>query len=277
MKQVDRESTFRGVVIDHGVSLTKNEYPQWNATLLATEIWDAEEQIWVDWTDVEENGAIAYQVMFGSKGETLNCAQIKKITGWDGESFTGLARMDLADCKIQFRMEYNAYEGKTTLQVAWIDEYDATPGTAVKKLDAEGLKKLDAIMKGKLKKSAPATVPAGKPASPGTITKKGAKPTQKKGPVEAKGKKKPDAPAMPPSPPAESVDEDLDLRKEERTRKSAWANVVELRKETITDEQLGQSWLKAIIDVSGQQNPDKVTDTQWYAVEQQVLEEVAIF
>ena len=87
MNQVIRESTFRGGIVSHAVSLTKGDFPQWVAELVATEIWDDEEKIWVDFTAeeyVEEgNGAIAYLVLFGSKGETLNCTQVKKVTGWD--------------------------------------------------------------------------------------------------------------------------------------------------------------------------------------------------
>ena len=206
MKQVDREATFRGNIVNHAVSLTKNEYPQWVAELKAIEIWDDDDKVWVDWTDVEENGAIAYLVLFGGKGETLTCTQVKKATGWDGLSFTGLNELDLSETIIQFRMEYNTYNDKTTLQVAWIDEENAEPGTAIRTLKPDEMKALDAKFKQFMTKAAPATAPAvGKPKAPGKVTAKGVKPTQKKGPVVKKASKPPTPGTTPEAPPEAAV------------------------------------------------------------------------
>ena len=283
MIQVDREATFRGPIVSHAVSLTKNEYPQWVAELKGIEVWDDEEKVWVDWTDVEQNGALAYLVLFGSKGETLTCTQVKKATGWDGLSFSGLNDMDLSETVIQFRMEYDTYNDKTTLQVAWIDEYDATPGTAIKTLKPDEIKALDAKFKQFMTKAAPATAPAtGKPTTPGKVKAKGAKPTQKAGPVKKVDKPKAPAelptvspPELPAMPEAES---DLpDLRENKRTKKAAWESCVELRQDKITDKKLGDTWLGAIKKVSGGHDPDVLTEEQWYEVEQAVLEVVAKF
>jgi len=222
---IDRTSTFRGRIVDHGVSLSTNGFPQWVAQLIASEIYDEEKQVWVDWSEYDVNEITSYQVLFGSnKKETLAVAQIKKITGWEGNSFQALTNMDLTEVGIQFRVEENTYEGKTSLQVAWVDEYDAVPGRRVAKLDAEDLKKLDAqyaqLLKQTGKKAAPAKAPvnrppsgvatqtatqaqadkdqiqyeqaavkkSAKPTSPPKVTAKGIKPTQKKGSVKKTGK-----------------------------------------------------------------------------------------
>ncbi len=279
MNQVERADTFRGKIVNHAVSVTTNEFPQWVAELIATEIWDVEEKVWVDWTDVAENGAMAYMVLFGSKGETLTCTQVKKITGWDGLSFTSLNDLDLSETGIQFRMEWNTYKDDTKLQVAWVDEYDATPGSAVRTLNPDEMKALDARYKQFMTKSAPATAPAtGKPTSPGKVNAKGVEPTQKKGPVKKTDKSAalapPEAPAMP-TPQDET--ELPDLRDKKRTKKAAWETCVELRQDKVTDKQLGDTWLAAIKKVSGGNDPDVLTEEQWFEVEEKVLDEIAKF
>ena len=192
MIKVTQALTYRGKFVDYGVSMSTGKFPQFVAELVALEAWDEEEQQWVDWSDVEENGIIAYLVLFGKKEETLNCQQVKAVTGWDGLSFQTLAAMDLSEVGIQFRVEPNTYNEKTSLQVAWIDVYDAIPGKSVRKLDAAELKGIDTQYASMLKQSAAKKAPAkaGKattlPASPGKVTAKNTKATSKKGPVKQK-------------------------------------------------------------------------------------------
>lgn len=50
MSLIDRAATFRGNIVDHAVSVSRNEFPQFVCSLVAKEIYDEEEQIWVDWT-----------------------------------------------------------------------------------------------------------------------------------------------------------------------------------------------------------------------------------
>jgi len=279
MNAIDRPATFRGSIVSHAVSLSKNDFPQWVAELRGTEIWDEEEKVWVDWTDVELNGIIAYLCLFGGKGETLTCTQVKKITGWEGLSFASLNEMDLSETGIQFRVAWNTYDGKDTLQVEWVDEYDATPGSAIRTLDADEMKALDARFKSQMTKTAPATAPGKpttKPTSPGKVTAKGKKSTQKKGPV--KKVDRPAAPAAPAAPEAPAMPEAEgvlpDLREGKRSKKAAWENVNEVRLPHVSEKMQADAWLAAIVEVSGQNEPDVLTEEQWYQVEVIVLEEV---
>ena len=278
MNQVIRESTFRGGIVTHAVSLTKGDFPQWVAELVATEIWDDEEKSWVNFTAqeyVEEgNGAIAYLVLFGGKGETLNCTQVKKVTGWDGLSFEGLNDMDLSEVGIQFRMENNTYEGKTRLQVAWIDEYDATPGTAIRTLNPDELKQLDAKYKQFMARSAPAQAPvkaptSTKPKSPGKVKAKGVRPTQAKGPVKVK-----ETPTETPP-----IPDDLGVGKPETgktTKADAWETVCDKRGPKVTTEELGKAWHAAMRQVTGGVDPDGVTEEQWYKIQGLTLLDIEI-
>ncbi|GAG94213.1 unnamed protein product, partial [marine sediment metagenome] len=148
MALIDQEATFRGIITDHAVTLSKNDFPQLVLSLEGKELYDEETDSWHDWDGVVENQINAYLILIDSKNnETLNYKQVQKALGWDGKSFAGLAEMDLSKTFIQFRVESRTYQEKTTMQVTWIDEQNATPGKTLRKLDPKELKSLDARFK----------------------------------------------------------------------------------------------------------------------------------
>jgi len=272
MSLIDREATFKGNIIDHAVSLTKNEFPQFVCKLVAKEIYDEDDQVWVDWTDVEENEITAYLVLYGKNGETLNCTQVEKATGWDGLSFQQLNDADLSEVTVQFRVEYRTYQNKTTLQVTWFDAADAEPGRAVRKLDASELKSLDAKYKAMLKNNAgkkTAPVKAGAKTTvtkPGKVTAKNIKSTAPKGPVKKKS-----------SPSPTTAAEIADLPAGRCTKQECWDTIVELKDKSVTDEANAKAYLDAILEVSGSNDQDALTDEQWFQVKEIVLEKNAAF
>lgn len=145
MSLIKQAATYRGYAIDTGVSETKNGFPQYVMACQAVEVWDEDESVWVDLTASEDVELTAYQCLFGGNGEpTRSAEQIIKIFKWSGKSFTELANLDVSQIAFQFRVEDHEYDGKTTLQVAWIDVADAVPGRQMRKLDAAGVKDLDA-------------------------------------------------------------------------------------------------------------------------------------
>lgn len=290
MSIIDRSATFRGNIVDHGVGKSTNGYPQWVASLVAVEIYDEDEEIWVDWTPYDVNEITSYQVLFGGKGETLAVQQIKKITGWDGLSFSSLAALDLSKTKIQFRVETNVYKEKTSLQVAWIDEYDAKPGRAIRKLDAGDLKTMDVQYTKFLKQSAPKTAPTKVPTKPKTprtrVKAKGIESTQPKGPVKKKATDplgppdplnapgEPEPPVLPETLPAPP---DPNLPTGRCTKTEAWEAVHELKAKNVTNAQIDTAWLDAIQVVAPGIRQPQITDEQWFQVREKVLDKTAMF
>ncbi len=283
MALIDRAATFRGRIADHGVSKSSGGFPQLILQLVAVEIYDVDEQAWKDWSEYDVNEIQAYLVLFGGKGETLNSQQVKKVTGWDGLTFAGLEGMDLSETKIQFRVEENTYEGKTSLQVSWIDEYDAEPGRTVRKLDAAEIKALDAQYASLLKSSGKKAAPT---KAPGKVTKANIKSTQPKGPVIKKGAKDPlgppaeAAPAAPqaaPAAPAQAPAVNPNLPIGKCTKDEAWETVYDLKAKEVTDEQIANIWTDAIKKIAPGVDQEKFTDEQWFAVRQVVLDEAAAF
>jgi len=260
MGQIDRAGTFRGNIVEHAVSTTTNGFPQFVCKLIATEIWDEDEKIWVDWSEYDVNEITAYLVLFGSAGETLNCQQIKKALNWDGLSFLGLDAGDYSEVKIQFRVVEHTYEEKTRLQVEWIDEYDAAPGSVVRKLDPAEIRKLDAKYAQYLKAANVKKAPVkAKAKNPGTVKVKGTKPTSPKGPVKQK---------VPTVPPVQDISQEGQCTKQE-----AWDEVVKRRASDKTDEDLAKSWLEAVHIIGEGKSQDELTDTEWFAVKTRVVDE----
>lgn len=292
MSLVDRASTYRGNIVDHAVNLSrKSQNPQFQAQLVANEIWDEEDQVWVDWTPYEEREMTAYLCLFGKDGEIeLNMRQVKAVTGWNGNSFQELNDADLSKVTLQFRIETNTYEGKDRLQVNWIDVADATPGRRVTKLDASELKQLDAKYARHLKNKATptkaptkATKPAGPKAAP-KVTKKGTEPTQPKGPVTKKQTKKSNDPlgpdSVPPAPEEQTAPipapPDLALPIGRCTKDEAWQAAYSLKAKDIDDGKIAEVWRGAMKKVAPGVEQDAFTDEQWFLVKELVLDETAV-
>ena len=280
MSLIDRAATFRGNIVDHAVSVTKNEFPQFVCSLIATEIYDEEDGVWVDWTDVVENEITGYFVLYGRDGETLTLTQIKKTLGWDGASFQVLNDGDYSEVGVQFRVAVNTYEAaKSPFKVEWIDEFDATPGRSVKKLDVNELKQLDAKYSRFLK--AGAAKPAStKPKTKPTVKAKTAKPTSPKGPVKKAAKKT--APPIPmpasatiPANAPESATPDIPVG--HCTKQECWDEIVELRDPAVDDNKLNTSYLNNIKEIAGTNKIEDVTDEQWFLIKEATLSEVALF
>ncbi len=266
MSQINSTGTYRGKIVDHGVGATqKSNIPQWIASLTATERWDEETGQWVDWSGYEETEITAYLCLFDKKiNKCLNCTQVEKVTGWDGCDLQELSELDLSATGIQFRIETNTYvddsgQTKSSLQVAWIDEYDAAPGRTVRKLDPAELKKLNAKYSKAMKpKTKPATA-----ASPKAAPKA---PSRAPGIIEQKTTKAPEAPAA-----------SSDLPAGKCTHDEAWEQCVDLKAKGVTDEQLATTWVAAAKEIAPKTIEKKITEEQWFQIKELVLEKTAMF
>lgn len=269
-KLVDREGTFRGVIAAHGMSVSTNKFPQFVVKLVATEIWDEDEKIWADWSEYDVNEITAYLVLFGKDGETLNCQQVSKVTGWDGTSFDPLNDDSYVDYKAQWRVAWNTYNDKTKLQVEWFDAYDATPGNTVRKLDDAELKKINAAYSKFLgKKKAPAKAT---PKSPGKVTAKGVKPTSPKGPVTKKEKKA--APTIPSAKQTATEAQAAEAEVETCTQQEAWDEIYRARLTKYNDDDMAKAWLAAIGAIAPGKLQDQLTGEEWAAVRTRVVDDI---
>ena len=146
MSKVKIEGNFRGSVLSSAVGLTRNEFPQLLMELQAEQLHEKNETggEWIPHEDPEET-MYAYLVLVDKTGAmTKNAEQVQAALGWSGKSFAELNDTDYSDVSIQFRVEENTYNGNTSLQVSWINPYDADPTRGVTKLDKTAIKNLNA-------------------------------------------------------------------------------------------------------------------------------------
>lgn len=153
MNKIDSIGTYTGTIVESTLGETKNGFPQAILKLAAKQkfVDDTEgmkhfgltEPAYVDWSEFDEE-AIAYLVLFKStekfdaSTKLLNYDQLVVAVGWNGTDFDNFEEFVGKD--ILFRIKENDYNGKVTLQVAWIDKVDADPAGSLRPLDAEKVK-----------------------------------------------------------------------------------------------------------------------------------------
>jgi predicted outer membrane lipoprotein len=289
---------FRGTIVDAGVTITSGGFPQFVAKLHADEMYDEEAKQWFAWDEFEwaadevaQRTITSFNVIFGKKGCTLSGDQVKKITGWDGDSFGTLNAMAFEGMQIQWRNEEDTYDGKTKVQVSWIDTFEAEPGGTVRKLDDKGIKDLDAKFAEFLNNAAKPEKAAGtrkrgvkteapkteepKTEAPKTEEPKTEKPKRAGRPKKAAKTEAPktEAPAAP-EPPAEK--EQIETGGP-CTKEEAWADVNELKSTSVTDADLAAKWLEQIEAVAPGKEQKELSNEEWGTVRAAVLEATATF
>ncbi len=154
MSLITEPASYRGVVVEHAVSMTKEKgLPQFVAKFRALEKYDSEEKVWIDWSSQEDSEITAYLVLFSSTGDPIfHAKDVQKVFEWDGASLMALNLLELEGAEVQFEVVEHTYKEKTSLQVANIRGYNEEPGGSVKKLDDDELVKLNANFSNALKK-----------------------------------------------------------------------------------------------------------------------------
>lgn len=260
--------TYRGSIIDHGVSLTTNDNPQWIAALHAEEYWDEQEKVWVSWAERDDTDITGYFVLAGKEQrEIFHCKNIEKAVGWSGESWKSLAELDLSEVKVQFRIEEHTYNENTTLQVAGIDHYDAEPGRTVRKLDTSEIKDLDARFASffrKRKGERKPVKPVGKPVVPGK--KSAAKPTVEETTIEA--------PADDSSPPKKTGKTTKPKKGKGCSQHDAWKACKKAKDESVSDKKLADLWLQTVETLAPDGDEEQMTNELWLRVRDIVSEQV---
>lgn len=283
---VDRIGTFRCSPIETGVGVSRNKFPVFTAQVKLLEIWDEDEEAWHPWAEYEQE-AVIFATLFGigkksQKMEpTLNHVQISKIFNWDGTDFGYLNDTDFSDVKFQARIEDNDpdYADKNPYVVNWIDEYDAIPGTKIKKLDAAGVKELNQQFAILLKQTGKKVVPAKAPAIGNPTAKVPEVPVATPSAKAKKGKKQTEAaktsPKVPPKvPTGPSL---LGIPEGKCTKQEAWETICELKDDACSDEQLKIAWLAAIAKKAPDTEEKNITPEQWFTIRDAVLDDIGKF
>ena len=259
MPQIDRVGLFRGKITDFAVSVTRQkELPQLVVTFAATELFNESEDTWEDWAEYGQT-AIGYFVLVtkdanGNVVKCLNYDQIMEAVGWDGETYSGLAAMDLKDKVVQFKVIEDTYKDTKSLKVNWIAGSDADIG--LRKLSGKDLTALDAGF---------GVATTKKTSTPATAPKKDTKKKKAAAPKPPKAPKK-DAPAEEPTPDVESCTQD------EAYQKCVTAN--DGLKKPVPGDILDDYWLAQIGEIAA--DGENVTDEEWPKIREAVLKDLGV-
>lgn len=262
MALIDRIGRFRGVPTQGIMGESTGGFPQFVVQFLATEYYDAEKNLWIDWTPFQQTMK-AYLILFNASKALLNYEQVMKAFNWDGADLAALQSEDFGDLIVQFEVKENLYNGKINLRIEWIDSADANPlsggGGNLTPMDTGKLKALSAKY-GQFMKVAAKIAPV----RGGTAQ---ALPPLYTSPV----------PTLPlPGIPAPSVPVAVEGHEntgiiEGITQQAAWAGVNEVNstlQAKLTDDALGTIFLTATDEIANGvgRSEDALTNVDWLAV-----------
>lgn len=314
MAKIEAAGTYKFEVVDSGLSLTKNSFPQWVAKLKATEKFvDAPEEIahfqkqgvltdgqpgYVDWAPFGEE-TVAYLVLFrsatdfGKPSQLLNYEQLQVATGWEGTEFDSLTNGSFVGKSILGRVEEDTYNDKTTLRVNWIDKVDADPVRSLKSVDAGQIKNLSLLLKNssgkatsKVAASAPAKAMVTKPistflpASTVSVSSVAVAATTIVAPASA-----PSAPKAPKASKKKEAPADPQVEAPAAhdaagppatcTKDEAWAYVVN-HKGGNEDAMVTDAWISAFGEVGGDRDEDSLSPAEYAKIRDTVLKDLMV-
>ncbi len=308
MSLIQEPASYRGVVVEHAVSMTKEkELPQFVAKLRALERYDSEEKVWIDWSSREDSEITAYLVLFKGNGDPIfHAKDVQKVFEWDGVSLTALNLLELEGAEVQFEVVEHTYKEKTSNQVANIRGFNEEPGGSVKKLDDDELAKLNAKYGNALKKlsGGPKAAKAGKSATSKAAAKKDTKkatappppaaPTEAEATAEAtkpgtelpvdeaieefkKENKVPPppgtAPKAPPAPPTAAKEAAATTEVKTMTYLGAWEECNAKKAKTVDDKMLAAAFSAAMHRQAPNQSETEISDEDWALIAEAVIGE----
>ena len=249
MPAIDRIGLYRGTIKDYGVTLTsKAKLPQFIATFLATDLYNEATEEWDTWEYEQTITGYFVLVTLNEKGEVVKCFPYDDImvaVGWDGDTYSGLAAMDLKGKSVQFRVIEDTYEGTTRFKVAQIAAENADIG--LRKLSGKDLTDLDAKF--------------------GVIPTTAKKPTAAKPGRKASPPKPPEAPKPPETPKGESCTQD-----------DAYQACVEanenLKEKAVPGEVLDDYWTGHVTEIASDVN--NITGEEWAKIRDATLNDINI-
>jgi len=128
---VEREGTFRAMVIAHSVGKTsKTGLPQFVVEVALSEWYDPRGKEWYSY--LEHNATMRnYMVLVNRDGalNDINYRQIKEaFPQWSGQTFDDLANGAYKGNDIVVQVAEDTYEGKTSLKIKGLRHCDWVPG-----------------------------------------------------------------------------------------------------------------------------------------------------
>lgn len=302
---VDRTGAFLVEEIDRALGATKIKgLPQLVVRVRTLHWYDQGKETWVDYSETGMEIDCYLLLMYeGKEGfqTSFHYDNIMKVYGWDGRDFQDLVELPAPGIfMIKVKENDPEYADKNPFVVDRIDDKDADPVGGLKKLDAAGVKDLQAQFGALMSKAGkPVTAAKAPPKAPKTATKptaaekKAAKAEKSKRIAEANAKlaaapSGPEPPVVPKTatppavptatPPAADEAPPADATPYSgMTKQEAFDGVLELQDKECTEDQRTAAWHAAIKEVTGGTDETTVTDAQWHEIMTKTLDDIGKF
>lgn len=180
MNSVDRAGNFRGIISEYGLKKMDSGAVGVTIRVLIEEMWDQENQAWVDWQyDMEAVGDI-WIIGNKEKGNKINeraARSLIQYAGWDG-NIASIVTNEWQPSKVHVSVSREEYKGNVHFKISFVNDYDRPPGGLVSNVSADEAKQMAAVYGSSLRAlagtvrangskpngNAPPTPPARKPA-----------------------------------------------------------------------------------------------------------------
>jgi len=299
MSLISEAGSYRGVVLEHTASITKESgLPRMEIKLRALEFYDDDEKIWLP-CEGDNDRITAFLTLFNKHKEPIfHARDVMRVFEWDGKSLITLNNLDLEGAEVQFEVAENVYNEKTSMKVQNIRGYNDEPGNSLKKLDDAELSQLNAEFSAALKKlgGAPkvASAKAKAPAVPAkATTKKATKKAAPKPPaaptakaVEKLTDASPELPVeeaveefqkAPPKPPKAAPKPATAVVDDATTYEGSWGICCAQKAEGVTDDALAQAFTRAMYNIAPNQSEDEIVAEDWQKITDTVTAETGTF
>ena len=128
--EIDRVGSFRAEITEYGLREMESKAVAVSVRAKILEAWNADEQVWEDWRQYEVE--VEGRLWLVKKNGAMNQKQaeaLMKHCAWDG-SFNSIHANTWHPTPCQITVERNDYKDQERYQIAWINDYDRTPGVS---------------------------------------------------------------------------------------------------------------------------------------------------
>src|SRR3990167_2344707 len=172
-EQADRTGTFRGDIIEYGLRREKSGSVGIGVKVALKEMWDesADPPGWIPWDYDQEAFGTIYVIKKDGHLHETGFGPLVEHANWDGD-FDSINNATWKPLPVQFTLEANEYQGKTTYRVGFVNGWNDTPGNGLGKCDAATVNELKTKYGSTMRafastvRAASAPKPAGKPPAP---------------------------------------------------------------------------------------------------------------
>src|SRR3990167_2733773 len=142
-EQADRTGTFRGDIIEYGLRREKSGSVGIGVKVALKEMWDesADPPGWIPWDYDQLAFGTIYVIKKDGHLHETGFRPLVEHANWYGD-FDSINNATWKPLPVQFTLEANEYQGKTTYRVGFVNGWNDTPGNGLGKCDAATVNEL---------------------------------------------------------------------------------------------------------------------------------------